>query len=75
MISEEQAARYRAALEEIKRDQGRVCAGFELCTHAACQSSYSSWAIADKALRAGGDPPEAEASEEARRQSRPDDVT
>ena len=74
MISEEQAARYRAALEEIKRDQGRVCAEFELCTHAACQSSYSSWAIADKALRCG-DPPEAEASEEARRQSRPDDVT
>ena len=40
----------RRALEEIKRDEGRVCENFELCTHAACKSSYAAWAIADKAL-------------------------
>ncbi len=40
----------RRALEEIKRDQGRVCENFELCMHTACQSSYAAWAIADKAL-------------------------
>ena len=38
------------ALEEIKRDQGYVCQDFELCTHESCRSSYTSWAIADKAL-------------------------
>ena len=40
----------REALTEIKRDQGKVCENFELCTHAACQSSYASWAIANAAL-------------------------
>ncbi len=39
------------ALKEIKDTQGKVCNNFELCHHRACQSSYSSWAIADKALR------------------------
>lgn len=38
------------ALYEIKREQGKVCSNFELCEHAACRSSYASWAIADKAL-------------------------
>lgn len=45
---------FRQALEEIKRDQGNVCENFELCTHAACRSSYSAWAIADGALRGEG---------------------
>ena len=40
-----------SALQEIKDTQGRVCSGFELCNHIACHSSYSSWAIADKALK------------------------
>ena len=44
-------AKLREALEEIKRDQGRVCGYFTLCRHAACTSSYTSWAIADAALR------------------------
>lgn len=39
------------ALQEIKDTQGRVCSGFELCNHIACHSSYSSWVIADKALK------------------------
>ncbi len=39
------------ALEEIKKKEGKVCDNFELCDHRACQSSYSSWAIADKALK------------------------
>lgn len=38
------------ALAEIRRDQGKVCQGFELCVHDACRSSYSSWVIADQAL-------------------------
>ena len=45
------APKYKAALEEIKRDQGRVCDNYELCRHTSCSSSYSAWAIADKALR------------------------
>ena len=40
------------ALEEIKRKEGKVCAGFELCHHASCRSSYGAWAIADEALKA-----------------------
>lgn len=38
------------ALELIRRDEGKVCPEFELCTHAACNSSYAAWAIADEAL-------------------------
>ena len=45
------APKYKAALEEIKRDQGRVCENYELCRHISCSSSYSAWAIADKALQ------------------------
>lgn len=39
----------RGALEDIKR-LGGVCSTFEICTHRACQDSYSAWAIADRAL-------------------------
>ena len=39
------------ALCEIKYSEGRVCEEFETCKHTSCQSSYNSWAIADKALR------------------------
>jgi hypothetical protein len=38
------------ALKEIRDTQGRVCDNFELCNHKSCQSSYSSWAIANQAL-------------------------
>jgi len=38
------------ALKEIRDTQGKVCDNFELCHHRACQSSYSSWAIANQAL-------------------------
>jgi len=38
------------ALQEIKREQGKVCVNFELCRHEGCRSSYASWAIADAAL-------------------------
>ena len=41
---------YTAALQEIRNEQGKVCDNYELCTHRACQSSYTAWAIADKAL-------------------------
>ena len=41
----------KAALAKIKDEEGKVCLEFELCTHASCRSSYSSWAIADAALK------------------------
>lgn len=40
----------RAALELV-HEEGRVCPEYETCDHAACQSSYTSWAIADEALK------------------------
>lgn len=43
---------FRRALEEIRDEQGKVCEIFEVCRHVACMSSYTSWAIADKTLRA-----------------------
>ena len=42
---------YRAALEEIRANYGKVCQEFELCEHPACESSYGAWATADEALR------------------------
>ena len=39
------------ALKEIRDNEGKVCDNFELCNHRACRSSYSSWYIADKALK------------------------
>lgn len=58
----EEAERFRALLEgakqaemalrEIREQQGKVCEGYDLCTHTACASSYASWAIADAALAA-----------------------
>jgi hypothetical protein len=40
-----------AALAKIRDEEGKVCPDFELCTHDACRSSYSAWAIADAALK------------------------
>jgi hypothetical protein len=42
--------RFQAALQEIRDTQGKVCTGYELCDHIACQSSYTAWVIADTAL-------------------------
>ena len=39
------------ALKKIKKDQGRVCAEFEICTHDSCISSHAAWEIADRALK------------------------
>lgn len=47
---DEEIERLRAALQQIKDEQGKVCAEFEVCCHVACQSSVSSWMIADQAL-------------------------
>ena len=41
----------KKALEEIRDKEGKVCDNYELCHDLSCQSSYSSWAIADIALR------------------------
>lgn len=41
----------KKALKEIRDKQGKVCDNFELCNHRACQSSYSSWHIANEALK------------------------
>ena len=40
-----------SALREIRDKQGKVCDEYEVCNHPACISSYTSWAIADKALK------------------------
>ena len=45
-----EVARLEGALQEIKRDQGKVCVNFGLCRHDGCRSSYTSWAIADASL-------------------------
>lgn len=42
-------ARLRAALEDIRQNEGRVCQDYALCTHKACRSSYHAWEIADAA--------------------------
>jgi hypothetical protein len=42
--------RLRAALETIRRDYGKVCTEYELCTHPACESSAGAWFEADRAL-------------------------
>ena len=43
-----------AALRAIRDTQGEVCDEYEVCTHRACRSSYSAWAIADEALAVPG---------------------
>lgn len=48
---DQQVARLTNALQEIVRDQGRVCEEFETCKHDACRSSYTSWQIAATALK------------------------
>ena len=48
---DQQAAQLTNALQEIVRDQGRVCEEFETCKHEACRSSYTSWQIAKSALK------------------------
>ena len=63
----EKAHSYEEALREIKENQGKVCAAYDLCSAGhkeecegigkecgpwvANDSSYASWVIADKALR------------------------
>ena len=39
------------ALIQIRKEEGKVCDNFELCNHRACRSSYSSWYIANEALK------------------------
>jgi len=39
------------ALETIQANEGRLCEIYEICDHVACRSSYTSWALADAALR------------------------
>jgi predicted aminopeptidase len=53
-MAEARVSELRAALQTIRDNYGKVCRGFELCTHAACQSSYGAWAVADAALSARG---------------------
>lgn len=43
--------RFREALAEIVSTYGQVCGAYDICTHPACRSSYSAWALADAALR------------------------
>jgi hypothetical protein len=39
-----------AGLTTIKEHYGRVCEEYEICNHAACNSSYGAWAVTDEAL-------------------------
>jgi hypothetical protein len=41
---------FQEALKEIRDKEGRVCPNYEICEHESCRSSYTSWAIATKAL-------------------------
>jgi hypothetical protein len=50
--SEAERDRLRDALVLIRTDCGQVCDTFEICTHAACASSYRAWALADQAVAA-----------------------
>ena len=50
MEHEQTIATLTNSLQEIVRDQGRVCEEFETCKHEACRSSYTSWQIAKSAL-------------------------
>jgi hypothetical protein len=43
--------RFRAALERIVQQEGKVCEFFTECSHAACMSSYSAWETANHALK------------------------
>ena len=47
--AEQRVAKYEKALKEIST-MGRVCEGFELCTHVACADSCGSTLIALEAL-------------------------
>ncbi len=53
-----EAARYKEVLKKIKDTEGHVCDTYDLpCQHVGCDSSYSSWAIADAALAVVQEPP------------------
>lgn len=39
------------ALTLIRDAYGQVCQQFEICRHTSCNSSYTSWAVADATLR------------------------
>ena len=45
--------RLRSALQKIRDEEGKVCEEYEICDHAACRSSYRSWAYAEQALKGG----------------------
>jgi hypothetical protein len=47
---EERCRMYEEALIRIRDNEGVVCNDFGSCDHAACRSSFDSWAIADQAL-------------------------
>ena len=49
-LAEQRVAKYEKALKEIST-MGRVCEGFELCTHVACADSCGSTLIALEALK------------------------
>lgn len=43
--------RLREFLLAIHMHQGKVCPGFETCTHTACRSNALTWELADAALQ------------------------
>lgn len=55
MADQCQHLRLAAALRTIRDTEGKVCAGFSLCSHTSCASSYTAWVIAHEALTNMGD--------------------
>jgi hypothetical protein len=58
--SQAEARRLREHLQTIRDKYGKVCDGYELCHHTACDSSAGAWFEADAALAetAPAPPPE-----------------
>jgi len=40
-----------AAFKLIRKEYGKVCSGYEICTHGSCQSSHAAWVVADMMLK------------------------
>lgn len=48
--SQAEVRRLREHLQTIRDHYGKVCDGYELCRHEACESSVGAWSEADAAL-------------------------
>lgn len=49
-IKDKRIRELEEAAKEIVKSCGKVCEGYDTCTHVACESSHRAWEIARKAL-------------------------